>query len=327
VRPLVTPILCVTGGPGRGHEFPIREGSTVVGRAADCTISIADPGLSRRHFEVTWDGAVCAVRDLGSRNGVTVNGLPVRQAIVRPGDLIGAGAVCLRLDVTGGPESIRGSGRRLRAPEAPKAAPAARPLRPIFERTPRTLEMLAPPPSPGSLRWALDEAVDRRRGHRLHALIDGARAFELAFAARMMGHRLFTLFSGPLADVASHVGPCLVALDEPSAFLDRWVKSLGSHAGVLFQSDRELDVVGAHLRQRFVTTDQAGQEFYFRFYDPRVFRVFLPECGPRERADFFGPVSCWIVESADGTCLELFALEGSGPIRADAQAERSDSSP
>jgi hypothetical protein len=42
---------------------------------------------------------------------------------------------------------------------------------------------------------------------------------------------------------------------------------------------------------------QGGEEVYFRFYDPRVLREFLPTAIANEVTIFFGPVQEWLIES------------------------------
>jgi hypothetical protein len=63
-------------------------GTLTVGRDPSCDINHVDPRLSRRHAELrlTPDGIVVA--DLHSRNGVWVNGKPVGEALLHPGDVI-----------------------------------------------------------------------------------------------------------------------------------------------------------------------------------------------------------------------------------------------
>jgi hypothetical protein len=66
----------------------------VVGRQAGDGLTFAeDELLSRHHFKVCYDGATCALEDLNSRNGTTVNSSEdrIRRATVRDGDLIYAG--------------------------------------------------------------------------------------------------------------------------------------------------------------------------------------------------------------------------------------------
>ncbi|MFZ5890317.1 MAG: FHA domain-containing protein [Myxococcota bacterium] len=56
------------------HDFDLEEGEFVVGRAVTCQLSLDDPLVSRTHirFWVTEEGVT--LEDLGSRNGVKVNG-------------------------------------------------------------------------------------------------------------------------------------------------------------------------------------------------------------------------------------------------------------
>jgi pSer/pThr/pTyr-binding forkhead associated (FHA) protein len=69
------------------RELVVRE-RIVVGRDPSCDVSDSDPRLSRRHAEflVTPKGLV--VKDLDSRNGVRVNGRPVQETLLTPGDLV-----------------------------------------------------------------------------------------------------------------------------------------------------------------------------------------------------------------------------------------------
>ena len=47
-----------------GTSFRVAGPSVVVGRSPDCTIAIADPSLSRQHFELASDAGVKIVDDL-----------------------------------------------------------------------------------------------------------------------------------------------------------------------------------------------------------------------------------------------------------------------
>src|SRR5262249_17713984 len=149
----------------------------------------------------------------------------------------------------------------------------------------------------------------------LYALVDGAQAFDLAFAARLMGHPIYTLFSGDLATTVANVGPCLVQLADASAFLERLAHQHGANAGVLFQSSADVAALCRHLRHVFVVTDEEGQEYFFRFYDPRVLRTFLPTCREDDLQEFFGPIGRWIVESEDGPSFVTYTIDSAPPIR------------
>jgi signal transduction histidine kinase len=81
--------------PGRFDErcFALDEGTTVIGRAAECGICILDNGLSRRHAAIEILGEKSVLVDLNSKNGTFVNGARVTREELRHGDLIRLGEV------------------------------------------------------------------------------------------------------------------------------------------------------------------------------------------------------------------------------------------
>jgi hypothetical protein len=56
------------------HDIELSEGTFVIGRAASCQLSLDDPLVSRHHAQLSVEGEIVTVEDLGSRNGVKVNG-------------------------------------------------------------------------------------------------------------------------------------------------------------------------------------------------------------------------------------------------------------
>lgn len=65
--------------------FPLKE-TTVIGRSADCDISLAAAHLSRRHAQLQIIDGALFVKDLGSANGTFLNGKQVMEARVKRGD-------------------------------------------------------------------------------------------------------------------------------------------------------------------------------------------------------------------------------------------------
>jgi predicted component of type VI protein secretion system len=57
-----------------GHNLEVPDGEFVIGRSSKCQLSIDDPLISRRHAILRVLGDRARVEDLGSRNGVLVNG-------------------------------------------------------------------------------------------------------------------------------------------------------------------------------------------------------------------------------------------------------------
>lgn len=58
----------------RNQDIELSDGKFVIGRAASCQLSLDDPLVSRHHAELTVEGDRVSLEDLGSRNGVKING-------------------------------------------------------------------------------------------------------------------------------------------------------------------------------------------------------------------------------------------------------------
>ncbi|MGP8163310.1 MAG: FhaA domain-containing protein [Acidimicrobiales bacterium] len=69
-----------------------------IGRLPDCTVTLADPNVSRRHAEIRRDGDRVYLVDLGSTNGTRVNGVPVHQRELADGDVVTVGITALRFE-------------------------------------------------------------------------------------------------------------------------------------------------------------------------------------------------------------------------------------
>ena len=74
-----------------GRRYLLTGARTSVGRDSSADIQIDDSGLSRKHFEVLWDGAKAGVRDLGSTNGTKLNGQTISEGPLQNDSVISAG--------------------------------------------------------------------------------------------------------------------------------------------------------------------------------------------------------------------------------------------
>ncbi len=86
-------VLKVTLGPHSGQEYQIdRPDTFTVGRSTHAQFAMTDDlVLSRNHFQIDNKPPLCHLVDLGSTNGTKVNGLRVKQVVLREGDVITAG--------------------------------------------------------------------------------------------------------------------------------------------------------------------------------------------------------------------------------------------
>jgi pSer/pThr/pTyr-binding forkhead associated (FHA) protein len=85
------PRLVIKQGPGIGRDFNLGPAPCVVGRDAGADFVLEDHRVSRRHFQIQLEAGRYVMADLGSTNGVAVNGKRVKRAALSDGDLIAAG--------------------------------------------------------------------------------------------------------------------------------------------------------------------------------------------------------------------------------------------
>ena len=101
-----TPISdsCAVFGPD--GPYPLSRARVRVGRGRTNELVLQDPSVSREHAELvpTSDGRGWRVRDLGSTNGVAVNGAKVQDQALALGDLITFGSCDVRFDRWAGGE-------------------------------------------------------------------------------------------------------------------------------------------------------------------------------------------------------------------------------
>jgi predicted component of type VI protein secretion system len=153
---------------GQTLSFPLRQGSTIIGRHSTCHICIPAKTISRRHCQCYVDGDKVAIRDLGSSHGTYVNGSRVERAELRDGDVLSLGGFQLRFDLgdapggafahgAGAPEDIVVTAQPSPTdapqaaspfPEEPPPAPTDFPESPTGEETPVDQSFMPAPYTP-----------------------------------------------------------------------------------------------------------------------------------------------------------------------------------
>jgi pSer/pThr/pTyr-binding forkhead associated (FHA) protein len=75
------------------HDFELPPGEFVIGRSDECQLAVDDPLVSRRHAVLRVTPVSVIVVDLGSRNGVLVNGEKItHERRLRNGDKVAIGS-------------------------------------------------------------------------------------------------------------------------------------------------------------------------------------------------------------------------------------------
>jgi|GEM_PF-1203484 len=143
-----------------------------------------------------------------------------------------------------------------------------------------------------------------------HLLLDAAKMDGYIFLAREMNEQHRCLYEGDSEKFLGAVAPWLFEVDANSEFTD-WVVEMGAGQswGVVLYSAAEKEELYRHLRKFLIVDTEQGKELYFRYYDPRVLRVFLPTCDTEQLIEFFGPIDAFILEDEEGKLIR-FSLDG-----------------
>lgn len=140
-------------------------------------------------------------------------------------------------------------------------------------------------------------------------ILDPARDRRIYFDL-VNSHLEYTcLYSGNIPDQLEAAAPHLVQLD----FNDRYTRDLvdrawGNSWGVFLRSPVRMERLRRHLRTFLVVNDWSGRRLLFRYYDPRVLRVYLPTCTTEELRTVFGPVTHFWTEDSSSEHLLGFQV-------------------
>jgi pSer/pThr/pTyr-binding forkhead associated (FHA) protein len=88
---LAMPRLVIMTDEKPGTEHVLKAGITVLGRSPKSDIQIPFSEVSRKHAEIVWEADGYIILDLGSENGVLVNGQRVKKHVLSDGDVVQIG--------------------------------------------------------------------------------------------------------------------------------------------------------------------------------------------------------------------------------------------
>jgi hypothetical protein len=91
-------------------SFLVQTRQVRVGRHTDNDLVLHDTSVSRKHAILIRNNDAILVRDLGSKNGITINGHPLTQGLLRDQEILTLGEVILRLNVCKTPNSAAHTG-------------------------------------------------------------------------------------------------------------------------------------------------------------------------------------------------------------------------
>jgi two-component system, NtrC family, response regulator GlrR len=285
--------LTVIEGPDRDQLLDGGAAELAIGTAPGNALVLTDPAVSRHHLAIVPAARGHLVRDLGSTNGTTINGVAIERAYLTPGAVLGLGATRIRFEPQGGEERAALSadprwGRALGTSEA---------MRRLFAVLPRLAESDASillegetGTGKGLLAEAIHDASPRARGPFVvldcgsipPTLIESELfghekgAFTGATAARVGGFeaaRGGTVFLDELGELPLDMQPKLLR-----ALEDRVVKRVGGNEPIRLDI-RVIAATNRDLRSEI----NAGRFRSDLFYRLNTFRLRIPPL--RERRD------------------------------------------
>lgn len=276
-------ILEIRSGPAAGRKIAVEPGqSLTVGRTPRADVVFADDNhMSGLHFVVMSDARGCVLRDLNSSNGTLLNGAKVATAPLRHGDTVVAGQTTFLVHM---PPEIA---------EVPAAQTVIAPV--VVTPQARLLALL------------------RKDYQPLYAILDAAVEPDVLKVLHESKAECQSLYEGAQGAQLAHFAPYLVRLPEESPLLEFLAtKAWGKHWGVYLTCPSEFQELRRQLRRFLMVQLPNGEKVYFRFYDPRVLRIYLPTCNPEETKQFFGPIKYYLVEDEKSDKLLQFTNSGAG---------------
>ena len=233
---------------------------------------------------VECDEKGAVLRDLASRNGTMVNGrsvAPAAAVYLAHGDLIVAGETRFLVEIV-----------------EPKPEPVVE--EPVAEPVPLTPQQKL-------------IAMLRSDFQPLYALLDAAAEPSVLKAIFESKEQYQSLFEGSQGAQLAHFAPYLVRLPAESPFIATLVEQgWGKNWGVFVTCAEPLEALRHHFRHFLMVKLPDRKQVYFRFYDPRVLRLFLPTCDAEQIRLLFGPIQYYIMEDENPDSLLRFSNKGRG---------------
>jgi hypothetical protein len=160
------------------------------------------------------------------------------------------------------------------------------------------------------LAW-MRRIVAEDRARHIYMLADGARDERVVAELDASGLPVRCLFDGKLHPALAAAAPYIVELDvDAPATLGLLSRAWGQAWGLFVTASVPLEALRRHFRRFLRVADEGGRQLLFRYYDPRVLRVYLPTCTVTELEVVFGPVASFLVEDDDGRALRFSRAAG-----------------
>jgi Domain of unknown function (DUF4123) len=161
--------------------------------------------------------------------------------------------------------------------------------------------------------WPLQSDEDTK----LYAVLDGARNDAIYPGITQSDCEFECLYLGELEEDVAQSAPYLIQLDRDKEFTHWLVREgWGDSWGIFIQATIPFKDLKRHLRKFLMVYDPNHKPLYFRYYDPRVLRIYLPTCNAQELGIVFGQIKGYVLEDQNSDTLLRFA-NNSGTLATD----------
>ena len=147
-------------------------------------------------------------------------------------------------------------------------------------------------------------------------LVDGARDPKIYWDLTNSHLQTACLYSGDISPQLEAVAPHLVQLEyDDSSTRELVRRAWGKSWGVFLTCESSMHRLRKHLRTLLIVKDWRGRQLLFRYYDPRVLRIYIPTCRPDELKLLFGPIKQFLTEDETGDGMIAFDFSRGSLVR------------
>jgi len=151
----------------------------------------------------------------------------------------------------------------------------------------------------------------------VYAILDGSRNNKIHPMLSQSDQRYSCLYEGTLNYELTLAAPYIVRLEKDSDFTYQLIQQCWGNSWGIFAityAPATLISVRRNCRKIAYVLDKNNKKYVFRYYDPRVFRVYLPTCDVLEAAKVFGPITEFVIEGNTPDKLHRFIRTAHGAI-------------
>jgi len=145
----------------------------------------------------------------------------------------------------------------------------------------------------------LDQLRRFAAGGYLYGLMDATDQILVPHKAKELGPaKAISLFSGTAKEQYWQVAPYLFHVDP--ALLDWIIAKLWKEPwGIFAVTKAKFEDLRVHFKKFLLAQLPDGKVWYFRYYDPRILKAYLPVCDPWELQKFFGPIRAFAIAGGE----------------------------